>query len=288
MIQQMRSEYPVRELCKIMEISPSGYYQWLNHREQSAREKSNQILLEKIKEIHQEKHLACYGSPRMTQELQNRGYPCSRNRVARLMSEEGISARHTRKWKPKTTKQNPRDKASPNHLKALSKIDSPGKVWVSDITYVFTRSQTYYLAVVMDLYTRQIMGWSLDSHMESELVLAAVKQAEARSITTVERIFHSDRGSQYSSHLIRDHLGKQPYQQSMSALGYCYDNAACESFFATLKKESFPQNQTFENPIEARRAIFSYLESFYNSRRLHSSLGMISPDEFYQLYLQSN
>jgi len=149
------------------------------------------------------------------------------------MSEEGISARHTRKWKPKTTKQNPRHQPSPNYLKELSQVDSLGQVWVSDITYVFTRSQTHYLAVVMDLHTRRIVGCALDSHMESSLVLSAIEQAETRSATTAKRMFHSDRDFQYSSHLIRNHLEKQHYQQSMSALGYCYDNAACESFFAT-------------------------------------------------------
>jgi len=288
MIDQMRSEYSITELCEAMNLSKSGYYKW-RCQDKSPRTKANEILLEEIKKINQDEHLRTYGSPRMAQELKNRGHCCSENRVARLMAQQGISARHHQRWKPRTTKQNPKSKPSPNHLKALPEVSAPGQVWVSDITYVFTRFRTYYLAVVMDLFTRQIVGWELDSHMESSLVLRAMKQAEVRHPDYEgKRIFHSDRGSQYTSGLIRDHVEEQDYLQSMSALGYCYDNAACESFFATLKKESFPKNQTFETPRHARREIFGYLESFYNSRRLHSSLGMISPHKFHQLYLQSN
>jgi len=287
MIGAMRSRYGVRELCEALEITPSGYYKWCQ-KKQNVRADQNQALLKEIKLIYQDKHMRSYGSPRMTSELHARGDRCSRNRVARLMSSAGISARHTPKWKPKTTVQNPRHQPSENHLKELHKVTTSGQVWVSDITYVFTRSQTCYLAVIMDLFTRRIVGWEFATHMESSLVLRAIKQAEARQPMATARMFHSDRGSQYSSRLIRDHLNQKHYQQSMSALGYCYDNAACESFFATLKKELFPTNQTFESPNEARCEIFEYLEGFYNSRRLHSSLGMKSPNEFHQLYLQSN
>ena len=287
MIEIMRSRYGVRELCEALEVTSSGYYKW-RQKKKSARADQNQTLLKEIKMIHLDKHMKSYGSPRMTSELNARGFQCSRNRVARLMSSAGISARHTPKWKPNTTVQNPRHQPSENHLKEVHEVAAPGQIWVSDITYVFTRSQTCYLAVVMDLFTRRIVGWEFDTHMESSLVLKAMKQAEAQQPLTTARIFHSDRGSQYSSHLIRDHLKQKRYQQSMSALGYCYDNAACESFFATLKKESFPINQTFETPSKARCEIFEYLEGFYNSRRLHSSLGMKSPNEFHQLYLQSN
>ena len=283
----MRSEYTVPEICEALEVSPSGYYKWLKA-PKSPRAQANEALLQEIKTIHQNPDFKCYGSPRMVTELRNRGHQCSENRVARLMSTAGISAQHNRKWKPRTTVQNPHLKASPNLLKELGKPSGPGQVWVSDITYVFTRQKTHYLAVVMDLFTRQLIGWQFDSHMESSLVERALQQAESRYHPLKGRIFHSDRGSQYSSRLIRGHLKTHGYAQSMSALGYCYDNAACESFFATLKKERFPTDQVFENASEARRALFSYLEGFYNSRRIHTSLGNITPDEFYQLHLQTN
>lgn len=287
MIEAMRSEYTVTELCEAMELSTSGYYKWCS-RQQSSRAKANEILVEEIKAIHRDPHLKNYGSPRMTTELSNRGYPCSENRVARLMSGEGISARHRPRWKPRTTVRDHRSKASPNHLKDLPEVTAPGQVWVSDITYVFTRTGTYYLAVIMDLFTRRILGWEFDSHMESSLVQRALQQAEATEPSFEGTMFHSDRGSQYSSRLIREHLSERGYLQSMSAKGYCYDNAACESFFATLKKESFPEDQTFESALIARREIFAYLETFYNSRRIHTSLGHLAPDEFYKLYLHSN
>ena len=285
MIEKLRPEYTMKELCAAMEISSSGYYEW-RRRPLSQRGRENQILIQEIKTIHKDRHLKNYGSPRMRTELNNRGYPCSRKRVARLMACEGITARHTRKWTPRTTVQNPRSKPSPNHLKKLPATATAGQVWVSDITYVFTRQKTYYLAVIMDLHTRQILGWQLDSHMESSLVLAALRQAESSQSEFTGPMFHSDRGCQYTSKLIRSHLTEKGYLQSMSAKGYCYDNAACESFFATLKKECFPANQTFENPSEARRAIFAYLASFYNSRRIHTSLGHLAPDQFAELSLQ--
>ena len=287
MIEEMRSDYHLAELCDAMEISSSGYYKW-RASAQSARSQSNEVLLREINKIHQDQHLRNYGSPRMTVELNNRGYPCPENRVARLMASEGISAHHTRKWKPRTTIQNPGSRASPNLLAKMPELTAPGQVWVSDITYVFTRQQTHYLAVIMDLFTREILGWELDSHMEASLVQKALQQAETKQGAHPGRVFHSDRGSQYTSDLVREHIENARYRQSMSALGYCYDNAACESFFATLKKECFPTGQTFDTPANARREIFRYLETFYNSRRIHSSLGNLSPQAFRQLSLQSN
>jgi len=287
MIEKLRSNYTIKELCEAVELSTSGYYKW-RRRPLSQRARENNTLIQEIKTIHQDRHLQSYGSPRMKTELNNRGYPCSRKRVARLMSSEGISARHTRKWIPRTTVQNPRSKPSLNLLKELPATTAAGQVWVSDITYVFTQQKTHYLAVIMDLHTRQILGWQFDSHMESTLVLDALQQAENSQSKFTGPMFHSDRGSQYSSGLIRAHLKNKGYLQSMSAKGYCYDNAACESFFATLKKECFPRNQTFESPAEARRAIFAYLATFYNSQRIHTSLGHLAPDQFAELSLQIN
>lgn len=287
MIKTMRSEYTISELCDALDVSTSGFHRWAGATP-GLRTKENQLLVSEMRTIHQDPYLRAYGSPRMVTELNNRGYPCSENRVARLMASEGIHARFNPKWKPRTTVQNPRSKPSPNLLKDLPQPTAAGEIWVSDITYVFTRNGTHYLAVIMDLFTRQIVGWEFDDHMESSLVENALLKAEARHPRFRGSIFHSDRGSQYSSQLIRDHLSGQGYRQSMSALGYCYDNAFCESFFATFKKESFPPDQLFESPATARREIFSYLESFYNSRRIHTSLGNLSPDQFCHLHLQSN
>ena len=201
MIEEMRSDYHLAELCDAMEISSSGYYKW-RASAQSARSQSNEVLLREINKIHQDQYLRNYRSPRMTVELNNRGYPCSENRVARLMAREGISAHHTRRWKPRTTIQNPGSRSSDNLLAKMPELTAPGQVWVSDITYVFTRQQTHYLAVIMDLFTREILGWELASHMEASLVQKALQQAETKQGVHPERVFHSDRGSQYTSDLL--------------------------------------------------------------------------------------
>ncbi|MDA7886801.1 IS3 family transposase [bacterium] len=188
MIKAMRTEYSVTELCDALGVSQSGYYKWCGA-SKSPRASANEALIQEIKAIHKDKNLKNYGSPRMVTELNNRGYQCSENRVARLMALAGVSARHTRKWKPRTTIQNRRLKPSPNLLKEVVKPSAAGQIWVSDITYVFTRSRTYYLAVVMDLFTRQIVGWELDSHTESSLVERALKQAENSHTTNWSTIF---------------------------------------------------------------------------------------------------
>ena len=200
------------------------------------------------------------------------------------MRENEIKACSHKAWKPQTTKQNPKSKASPNLLKE-SPPTTPREALVGDITYVHTKEKTLYLSVIMDLFTRQILGWRLSDHMESSLVKGSLEETRMNQGFTPETLFHSDRGSQYSSTMVREYLKDHQLTQSMSAKGYCYDNAHCESFFATLKKESFPPKHTFENPTHARREIFSYIESFYNTQRIHTSLNNLSPNQFCNLHL---
>jgi len=279
----MRNDYYLSELCDVFEVSRSGYYAWSKN-PVSERKRQDQELLNEIQIMRKQKYVRAYGSPRLTTRLRAKGYRCSPRRVVRIMNEHGITASPPKAWKPQTTKQNPKSKASPNLLKERSP-SAPRETLVGDITYVHTKEKTLYLSVIMDLFTRQILGWKLSDHMESSLVKGSLEEAKMKQGFTSETLFHSDRGSQYSSTMVREYLKENQLTQSMSAKGYCYDNATMESFFATLKKESFPPKHTFENPTHARREIFSYIEGFYNTQRIHTSLNNLSPDQFYNLHL---
>lgn len=284
----MREEgYQVEELCEAFEVSRSGYYA-ARKRPLPKRAKENEAIVSKIKEIHEDRHLKAYGSPRMTTELQEEhGLACSENRVARLMAKNGIQARHKAAFRPKTTTQDPNQKASPNVLAKTETPSAPGQVCVSDITYVATREGWLYLAVVIDLYSRAVVGWSIAATMHTFLVTSALAKAMATLPPGSRPIFHSDRGCQYTSQEFRKHLALYGLTQSMSAKGYCYDNAVNESFFASLKRESFPEDCCFDTKAKARIAIFDYLEVFYNHKRRHSSLGNISPETFLDQHFQT-
>lgn len=223
----------------------------------------------------------------MTIELRLRGYSCSQNRVARLMAQHGIEAYHKTAFRPKTTCQDPTKKPAPNLLKDRDPASSPGEVLINDITYVATKEGWSYLAVTLDLYSRKVLGWHLADSMETSIVIKAAEKALSLNIIGPGSLYHSDRGSQYTSFTMRKWIENHQLECSMSATGYCYDNATCESFFASLKREAFPENCVFETKAEARRAIFSYIESFYNNRRIHSSLGNQSPDEFIENFFKS-
>jgi len=280
MITEMRDQgYLVEELCVAFDVSKSGYYSSL-HEHSTPRKLENERLVARIKEVHSDRHRHCYGSPRMTTELNEMGYRCSPKRVARLMRENGIAARHKTAFKPKTTVQDSKLRPSPNRLSTAPEPQSPGKIYVSDITYVATREGWLYLAVILDLYSRKVVGWDLDDHMEATLVTNALDRAVSTQPPAKGAIFHSDRGSQYSSSTLRKRLPLYKFKQSMSAKGYCYDNAKNESFFASLKRECFPDNCCFDSKAEARLRIFDYLETFYNRHRRHSTLNNLSPDAF--------
>lgn len=290
MMEQMRAEgYTLRELCTATGLSPSGYYKWRARRGRPCkRELENRCLTREIRRVHADAQTRCYGSPRMARELAARGLEVSENRVARLMRVEGIAARARRPFRPKTTTADGAATPSPNHLAERGIPENPGEVLVSDITYVATREGWRYLAVVIDLFSRAVVGWAVSESLATGVVLAATRRATSSFDLRPGAIFHSDRGCQYTSAAMRARLRDLGLRQSMSAQGYCYDNAACESFFASLKAECFPEDGVFGSGQHARSAIFEYIETFYNRRRLHSSLGYIPPHAFLENYFQKS
>lgn len=287
MINEMReADYTVIELCDALEVSKSGYYA-AKAAPEGPRAREDRRIHKEMELIHKDRHTRCYGSPRMADELAGRGLPCSENRAARLMRKHGIDARAKAAFRPKTTVADPSKRPAPNLLKTAPEPSAPGEVYVSDITYVATREGWLYLATVMDLYSRLIAGWALADHMETPLVTSSLDKATAALPPLSASLFHSDRGSQYTSEAMRKRLTLLGITPSMSAKGYCYDNATSESFFATIKREAFPEDCCFDTKAEARRVIFDYLETFYNRRRRHSSLGNISPEEFLRRHFQN-
>jgi len=251
------------------------------------RQQHNQQLVAEMERIHSDRHTRCYGSPRMTVELNERGFCCSVNRVARLMNHNGLRARQRRSYRPKTTRQDPQSMPAPNRLAKAPDPTGPGQLLVSDITYIATRQGWLYLAVVIDLFGRVVQGYKIAESLATSLVVSALQQTSNQVGSFHKTLFHSDRGCQYASYQLREIITKLGWTQSMSALGYCYDNAVCESFFASLKKECFPEKGVFNTKQEARLAIFDYLETFYNKRRRHSSLGYLSPEAFLQKHFQN-
>jgi putative transposase len=227
--------------------------------------------------IHTHRHTRSYGSPRMTRELRGKGQGCSENRVARLMQLHDMRARPRRPFRPKTTSPDHAAHPSPNLLAKAGPPKAPGHQIVSDITYIPTSGGWLYLAVVIDLFSRSILGWKLARSLHSDVVAGAFSSAMAKGIVPKGAIFHSDQGSQYSSSQIRNLLARAGLLQSMSARGYCYDNAFAESAFASIKNEVLPEGQSFTTRRAASLALFDYFETFYNRRRLHSSLGYLTP-----------
>jgi len=273
----LASEYPVVELCQVLGLSRSGYYNWLK-RPDSRRAKANREVLDKITVLHEENR-CCYGSPRMTHALRRQGLRIGKNRVARLMRTHGIRARSKRAFRPRTTDSRHAERIAPNRLKELPSLNRPDQAWVVDITYIWTTSGWIYLAAVMDLYSRRIVGWSLGTSLETSLVTEALSRAQKERRPAPGLLHHSDRGSQYASSAYRALLAHFKIIASMSGLAHCYDNAAMESFWSSLKNE-LVHHERFANLTEARLAIFNYIELFYNRKRLHSALGFQSPVEF--------
>jgi putative transposase len=269
--------YPLAELAWVLDVSRSGYYRWLKAPE-SQRAQAARQLTEHIRRIHFESRQS-YGSPRVFHKLRQEGVPTSENRVARLMQAAGIKARSKPAFRPRTTNSNHPDPIAPNQLKSQPAPTGLNQVWVADITYIWTLEGWIYLAAVMDLFSRKIVGWALAQTMETALVKAALQRALASRRPTTGLLHHSDRGSQYASSAFRTLLLSWQIKPSMSGPACCYDNAAMESFWSTLKTEIHQPNP-FENIQTARSAIFNYIETFYNPRRLHSALGYQSPVDF--------
>lgn len=273
-----RSEFLIILMCKVLNVSVSGYYAWMK-RPESERALANTELRERIAEVYK-RNRKVYGSPRITKALEQEGVPCGENRVARLMVEAGITADQKPKFKPQSTDSVHDLPIARNILDQDFTATQPNQKWVADITYIGTQEGWLYLAVVLDLYSRMIVGWSMSEHPNSELVTAAMKMATTARPAAAGVIVHSDRGSQYASGQHREMLEACGFLQSMSGRGNCYDNAAMESWFSTLKRECANAKEEFTSRSAARLEIFDYIETFYNRTRLHSTLGYRSPVQF--------
>jgi putative transposase len=263
-------------MCKILKVGRSGYYAWCK-RPISQREKENQELVKQIHEEYQNSRKT-YGSPRIHEAMKQKGIACGRHRVAKLMRSQGIAARKRSKRYPVTTKRQPGAIPAPNLLRQDFSATAPNRKWVTDITYIDTAEGWLYLAPILDLYSRLVVGWAMADHMEASLVEMAFQMALVRRNPAAGLLHHSDQGSQYTSTSYQLQLQLHNCQISMSRTGNCYDNAVMESFFASLKTEC--ASDQFTSRALARMAIFEYIEVWYNRQRLHSSLGYTSPAEF--------
>jgi len=269
----------VATMCRVLEVSTSGYYAW-RKRERSARALSDAVLLAKIREIHTRSR-GTYGVPRIHAELEAEGIRVSRKRVGRLMREAGLQGVHRRRA-PRTTVRNPEARPAPDLVQREFRAEGPNRLWVADITYVPTWEGFLYLAVVLDAFSRRIVGWAMACHLRTSLVLEALDMALVRRKPS-EVIHHSDQGSQYTSVAFGKRCAQAGVRPSMGSVGDCYDNAMCESFFATLECELI-ERQSFRTREQARLAIFDFVEGWYNRSRRHSALGYCSPLEYERRY----
>jgi putative transposase len=278
-IERHKDVWPVRLMCAALEVSAAGYYAWLV-RPPSFQEQRREALLVLIRDIHAQAKQR-YGSPRVHAELAGRDGARSVNTVARIMRDNDIRAKTARKFRCRTTDSNHALAVAENVLDRQFDPEGPNESWVADITYIPTREGWLYLAIVEDLYSRKVVGWSMDATMTSRLVVDALGMAVARRLPGEGLLAHSDRGSQYASEHYQLLLGKHGITCSMSEVGQCWDNAPAESFFATLKKELI-HDEDYQTRDEARASIFEYIEVFYNNQRLHSSLGYVTPAAYEQ------
>jgi len=275
----MKNDYSVLCLCRNLEVSPSGYYDWQNRRTcPGPRAVQNQALAQEIETIHTQSRQT-YGSPRMTQALRKKGRHHGRNRIARLMKEGGLCGRQKGRYRVQTTDSNHDQPIAPNRLAAAPKATAPNQLWVADITYIQTQEGWLYLAGILDLYSPKIVGWAMSERIDTALVLKALGMALLHRNPSRELLLHSDRGVQYASADYRRALGQAGLVASMSRKGNCYDNASMESFWSTLKLE-LVYRRNFVGHRQARTEIFDYIESFYNRQRSHSALNYCSPVDF--------
>jgi len=276
-VREHRRHWPVSVMCRVLRVSRNGFYDW-DQRAPSRRRQRQEQLLAKIRRAHQENR-ELYGSPRVHRALLIDGESVSRNTVAKLMRQAKIRAKSRRRFIPRTTDSTHAKPVAKNVLGRNFTAEAPDRTWVADITYVPTGQGWLYLAAVLDVYSRKIVGWSMAEHMESQLVADALQMALQRRRPGKGLLHHSDRGVQYASDDYQRLLAGHGITVSMSRRGDCYDNAMMESFWATLKTE-LVHLQAFETHEQAKASIFEYIEVFYNRQRLHSSLGYLSPESF--------
>jgi len=272
-IDDHRDEFPVSRMCKVLEVSRSGYYAWRG-RPPSKREMANRRLFKKIAHVYNESG-GTYGSPRIYRTLKRQGIACSENRVARLMRLRGLRAKQERTFKA-TTRRNKAHPVAPNRLKRDFEADRPNRKWLSDITYIPTAEGWLYLAAVLDVFSRRIVGWAMSDRMTTDLTIRALKMALEHRAIEPGLVHHSDQGSQYTAEDYQQLLKDWGIEVSMNGKGSWYDNAPMESFFGTLKTERV-HHCAYRTRNEGRTDVFYYIEAFYNRRRLHSALGYFSP-----------
>ncbi|MDM8535674.1 IS3 family transposase [Desulfobacterales bacterium HSG17] len=276
------NDYPIVRMASVFNINRGGFYRWKKH-PFTKREIEDAKLSKKIKRIFFDNKYR-YGSPRIARELKEEGITCSKNRACRLMRESNLVPKARRKFKI-TTNSKHNHKASPDLVKRDFKPPKPDQVWVSDLTYIKTRSGWLYLCIILELFSRKVIGWSMDKKMKTNMFIKALDMAYENRIPEPGVIFHSDRGIQYASDGFRQKLKNYQMVQSMSRQGNCLDNAPAESFFHTLKVEEV-YGQTYETRQEAKSKLFEYIEIFYNRKRRHSYLGLVSPMDFEYKYNQ--
>jgi len=282
-IEQQRGSYSVRTLCRVLEVTEQGYYQWLKA-PLSAREHRREALTVRIRAEYR-RHRERYGSPRIHRELKEQGFRCGERHIASIMRQEGLRARGARKFRA-TTNSAHRLSVAANVLQRAFQVEAPNRVWAGDITYLSTREGWLYLAVFLDLFSRRVVGWAVGKTIDTRLVTSALSRAVARRSPKPGLVVHSDRGAQYASHEFKALLGRHQMVQSMSRKGDCWDNAVVESFFHSLKVEAI-HGLDFHTRKEAEFEVFDYIERFYNKTRRHSYLGFQAPDVFEQNRLRA-
>jgi putative transposase len=271
--------WPVMNMCRALRVSVSGFKSWRSGGKRGSERLSEGELLAQIRVVHAQ-FKARYGSPRMHEELHERGYRVGKTRVERVMRENAIRARHKKRWKA-TTESNHRLPVAPNLIQRDFSPGRPNACWAGDITYIWTDEGWLYLAVVLDFFNREVVGWSLKEELSTVLACDALNMACRRRAPAPGLIYHSDRGVQYASGAYQSQLASYGMRCSMSRKGDCWDNAPTESFFNSLKNE-LVHGQRYRTRAEARSAVFEYIEGFYNRNRRHSTLGYISPLQYLQ------
>ena len=280
---QQRRYHRVEKMARVLEVSRSGYYAW-RRREASKRAREDEALVAEIRDIQEKVAKYRYGSPRMTKELRRCGHNVGRKRVARLMRANGLNARPRKKFRV-TTISGHKHQAAPNVVDREFRPERPNQVWASDATYIATAEGWLYLFVIIDLYSRRVVGWAMSKSLGTTTLLQALWMAVARRGAPEGLVFHSDRGVQYASTRFRNVLRKKRFIQSMSRKGNCWDNACVESFFKSLKSELIGTT-IYESREAAKQAVFEYIEVFYNRIRLHSTLDYLSPVEYEEVGAQ--